>query len=1137
MPSRKKMLLTALVTALSLTPMMAQEFRATLQGSVADQSGARIPGATVELLNTGTGVTQNTTANESGLYVFQFLAPGTYRLAVTAEGFKTNVVDNIQLSLGQNQRVDINLELGQVTETVEVTGELSLIQTDDASTGATIRAEIKDNLPLKGRSSLFMFTLAPGVVNNRYGEDTRPNDTITNVLFSANGSPVASGDVAVDGAINTVNVNRGVNISQWVPAVDAVGEFKLQTGILPAQYGRAAGSFMNIVIKSGTNQLHGSFYEYFRNSALDANNFFARGQGRDLPAFGANTFGATAGGPIVKNRTFGFFSYEGAREGNGLSRRATVPTPLMRQGDFSEVNRPLYDPYSVQMVDGAPTRSQFANNIIPSTRLDPVGSAAAGFFPDANTAPPNPAQPWVNNFTFSDKWPRDYDSYIGKGDHQFSNNWTMFARVNRGTGTLIFPHQFDGIASPGRNVVTRPHFGASVGNTILINPRTTVDVRVGYTWGTEKRLPFSDGFDLTSLGFTQQFAGMVQRSAFPQMSFAGFQGLSTTDWRTNPGNTWTLQPSMSMMRGAHLIKAGFEGRLIYGNFFLNTRPSGAFSFNNAWTDGPRADQPATNSGFPIASLMVGLGSGSITQATGVSILNKYFAGYVQDDWKITNKLTLNLGLRYSYETPRTERYDRATRQFCFECVSPINDSIPGMDLRGGLTFVGQDGNPRGIYDPDKNNIAPRFGLAYRLFPKTVIRAGYGLYYIPVIGSVESPGFDAQTPWVTSTDGVTPLNSLSNPFPEGHLPITGSSLGLATLLGQNIRFVEPTDRTPSFHTWTFNIQKALPGQSVFEIGYTGSRGIHLATDQSETGFSENINQLPANLLSLGSSLNEQVDNPFFGVIASGPLSGRTVQRKQLLRPYPQFLNITRATPAFGNSVYHSLQMKFQKRMTKGLTALVSYTFAKNIGDISPAQNNYNRQAERAVAEFDVPHRLTTTFAYQLPFGKKGQFLKNISGAADQVIGGWQISMFNTFQSGLPLTFGVQRSNIFGIGEGGQRPNAAGDPSAGVDVPHVERLDRYFNTDAFAQPADFSFGNLGARVGSIRRPGMDNWNLTLSKKFSVKELMQIEFRAASYNLLNHPVFNGPNTTFGAGAFGTIGSQANLPRQTEFMLRITY
>jgi hypothetical protein len=1114
----------------------AQEFRATVQGTVSDQSGASVPGANVTLTNSGTGIEQSTTTNASGLYVFQFLQPGRYRLSATGDGFKTQVRDGIELSLGQNQRIDVALELGAVTETIEVTSEVSLVQTDESSTGATIRAEIKDNLPLKGRSSLFMFMLAPGVVNNRYGEDTRPNDTITNVLFSANGSPVASGDVSVDGAINTVNVNRAVNISQWVPAVDAVGEFKLQTGVLPADLGRTGGSFMNIVIKSGTNELHGSFYDYFRNSYLDANTFFGRGQGQDLAAFGANTYGATVGGPIRRNKSFFFFSYEGSREGNALNVRRSVPTNPMRSGNFSELgSRLIYDPFSVQTVSGVSTRSVFANNMIPANRLDAVGRNMVTFYPEANTPPPNAAQPWVNNFTFSDKWPRNYDAYVGKVDHQFSPEWNMFVRFNRGTGTLIFPHEFDGIASPGRNVVDRPHFGLSVGNTILINPRTTVDVRLGYSWGRERNRPWSEGFDLASLGFNPSFVNMAQSPAFPGVTASGFINLANSGFVEQPGYTWTLQPSVSMMRGKHLVKVGFEGRLIYGNFFTNSRPSGNFSFSNSWTNGPSATTPGADSGFPIASMLVGLGGGNIPFATGVSILNKYYAGYVQDDYKVSQKLTLNLGLRYSFETPRTERYDRATRQFCFTCASPLQ--VPGMDLKGGLTFVGIDGNPRGIYENDSNNFAPRIGLAYRVRENLVVRTGYALYYIPVIGTVLSPGFASDTPWVVSQDGVTPITTLANPFPGGHLPITGSSQGLRTLVGQNISFVEPQDRMPMFHTWTFNIQRSLAGQGVVELAYVGSRGIKLATDQAQTGFRENINQLPPQLLSLGAALNESVDNPFFGVIGSGALAGARVQRKQLLRPYPHFLNIMRETPAFGNSIYHSLQAKYQKRMASGLTALISYTFSKNIGDIFPAQNNYDRRAERSLSSFDAAHRLTTTFAYELPFGRGRPFMRDLSGVAETLMGGWQISMFNTFQSGFPLGFSTSPSTIFGIGEGTQRPNAAGDPTAGISGGIGDRLDRYFNTDAFAQPPNFTFGNLGSRVSSVRGPGMNNFNLTLAKKVKVGERATVEFRAASYNLLNHPVFSGPNTTLGSVAFGTIGNTANLPRQTEFMLRITY
>jgi hypothetical protein len=375
------------------------------------------------------------------------------------------------------------------------------------------------------------------------------------------------------------------------------------------------------------------------------------------------------------------------------------------------------------------------------------------------------------------------------------------------------------------------------------------------------------------------------------------------------------------------------------------------------------------------------------------------------------------------------------------------------------------------------------------------------------------------------------------LPGGHLPITGSSDGLLTRVGQNISFVEAQDRMPMFHTWTFNVQRSLAGQGVVELAYVGSRGIKLATDQAQTGFSENIIQLPPQLLSLGAALNESVDNPFFGVIGSGALAGPRVQRKQLLRPYPQFLNIMRETPAFGNSIYHSLQAKYQKRMVSGLTALISYTFSKNISDIFPAQNNYDRRAERSVSSFDAAHRLTTTFAYELPFGRGRPFLRDLSGVAETLVGGWQISMFNTFQSGFPLGFSTSPSTIFGIGEGTQRPNAAGDPTAGISGGIGDRLDRYFNTDAFVQPPNFTFGNLASRVSSVRGPGMSNFNLTLAKKVKVGERATVEFRAASYNLLNHPVFSGPNTTLGSVAFGTIGNTANLPRQTEFMLRITY
>jgi hypothetical protein len=1120
---------------------MAQDFRSTLLGNVVDPQNAAIANAAVELRNVETGVTRSTTADQDGFYRFQFLAPGTYSLTVRATGFRTSVRDGIVLAITQTQRENVSMQLGDVTQVVEVAANIGTIETETTSLGTAIRTEIRDNLPLKGRSSLFMFTLTPGVVNNRYGEDTRPNDTITNVLFSANGAPVAATDVFVDGIANTVNVNRGVNISQWVPAVDSIGEFKLEVGTLSAEYGRSGGSMTNMAIKSGTNQLRGTLYEFFRNSSLDANQFFARGQGRKLAAYGANTYGVAVGGPILipklyngKNRTFWFTNFEGAREGNAIDFTGSVPTSRMRSGDFGEVSVPIYDPFSVASVNGVPTRTPFAGNVIPAARQDPVAQKVVGFYPTA-TRVVNPTSPWVNNFNFSGKWPRNYNMFAVKVDHQVNQKYNTFVRLNYGTALLIFPFQFDGIATDGRNVVNRPHFGVSWGNTFLLSSSRTLDIRTGYARAKEDNKPYSAGFDLAALGFPQSYINGVQNRAFPNIRATGFMNLAGSGLVVDPGYTYTLQPTLAEQRGRHFIRYGVDLRLLYGNFFRNLNGSGIYSFGNAWTNGPRADTPVANSGFPMASLLIGTPvSGSIDQNTGVSILNKYYGFFVQDDWRIAPKLTLNLGLRYEFETPRTERYDRTTRGF--NRAAAYN--LGGIPSQGGLVYANTNGLPRGIYDADTNNLAPRIGIAWSVVQKTVVRAGYALNYVPIVGSVDAVGYSVTTPMVVSDNGIDIRNRLSNPFPSGQLRPPGNSQGLQTLVGQNISFVEPSDRTPIYHTWNFNIQREFFAGSVFQAGYIGGHGTHLTSEVSiGNNITENINQVHPQYLSLGNGLNEVVPNPYFGIITSGPISGRTVARQQLLRPYPQFGNITRNLPAFGSSTYHALQLKFETRAWKGLTSIIAYTFAKNLGDIAPYQNHYNRRIERGPMAFDVPQRLTATVSWDLPVGRGRAAGTGMSRALDAVIGGWNIAMFNTFQSGFPLSFGVNANTLFLAGTGGQRPNVIGDPSAGISGSINSRLSRYFNTAAFAQPPNFTFGNAPSRASWLRNPGMNNWNLTLTKTFAITEQFKVNLRASSFNLMNHPVFGGPNTTFGVAQFGQITSQANLSRQQELVLRVIF
>jgi hypothetical protein len=1138
MLSTKVALLIGVFTGFAL----AQEFRATLQGTIADPTQAAVPNAAVTLKNQETGLQRDTTADGAGHYVFPFVAPGSYSMTVSAAGFKTTVRDGIRLSVNDNLKVDVAMPLGQASDTVQVTGDVATVQAESSSLGSVISEKIIDSQPLKGHSSLFLYMAAAGVVGNRYLEDTRPTDTGTNVLFTANGSPPATGEVSVDGVSNTVNVGRGLYLSPWVPSTGAVGEIKMLMGTLPAEYGRAAGVFTNVVIKSGTNDLHGGLYEYLRNSAVDANLFFPRGQGQKIVPYNANVFGGSIGGPIIipklyngRNRTFFFFSYEGAREGNGQGPSLSVPTQKMRQGDFSEFGGVIYNPFSVHSVNGAPTRDPLPGNIVPTSLQDPVAQKMMDFWPAPNNPNVNRATPWVNNYVQSSKWPTRNNVWIMKFDHKLSDKHQLFLRTNTGTGFFNFNYDFPGLATPGRNVVHRPNKGIALDDTFLISPSTVLDTRVGLAYGKEQQQPFSAGFDLASLGFNPSFIKATQFQNFPTIGVSGFESLGGVGWKEQPGYNYSLQSSLSMQRGKHLYKTGVQFNLLRGNFLSNNNPSGSFSFNQAQTGGPRADTPAAGSGLAMASLLLGYASGgSIDSATGVSIQNFYSGLFFQDDFRATSKLTFNLGVRWDYQSPATERYNRTTRGFAYNTASPLQ--VPGLKLNGGLLYAGVNDVPRGLYNPDWKQWAPRIGIAYSVSSKTVLRAGYSISYLPLVGAVYATGYSNTTSMVTTQDGITPKDLLRNPFPTGQLPAIGNSQGLATLVGQNISFVDPSDRTPKFHNWHFDIQRELAPRTVLTVSYVGSRAWDLSAAPTDftTAINENVNQVNPRYLSMGTALLAPVPNPFFGIITNGALAGSTVQQSQLLKPYPQFTGVTRMAPAFGNSHYQSAQIQLEKRTSHGVTALVSYTVAKNISDLTNAGNAYDRQAERGLAQFDVPQRLTVTASWDLPFGQKRRFGGNMPRALDLLAGGWMLSTFQSFQGGFPLSFGLARSTA---GANSGRPNAAGNPAEGISGPIVNRLRNYFNVSAFAQPTDFTYGNVSPYIGTVRSPGMDNIDATLSKNFRITEKLKVDFRASMFNVMNHPVFSGPGTSLGNANFGVISSQANLNRQFEFTAKVLF
>jgi Carboxypeptidase regulatory-like domain len=1131
------------VSLLSVSVISAQEFRATLRGTVFDPNQAVVPGAEVTLVNVETSVKRQTVSNADGNYVFEFILPGTYSVTTEAKGFKTDDHANIQINVGETVRVDVHLVLGQSSENVTVSANPVSVATDSSSSGTLVEQDIVESLPIKGHGSLTMYQLVPGIVylgnGNKYSDDVRPIDQSNEMRYTENGSPINTGQVVVDGVPDTVDVNRGFYVAAYVPSTDSIAEFKLQSGTLPAEFGRTSGSVMNVLLKSGTNDLHGTMYDSLRSSALDANLFFNNIGGVKLAAYHNNNYGFSLGGPVWlpkvyngKDKTFFFVSYDGSRGGQVEGSRLNVPTPQMRTGDFSQVPTPIYDPNSVGLVNGVETRVPFPGNVIPASEQDPVAQKLMQYWPAPNSAP-STGNPWVGDYIAGNNFMSSWDFVNIKLDQIISSKQQLFARVNFGPGTVGNPFDFQGIASPGNVVNKRPNLGATLGDTYVFSPSVAATFRAGFERSNNTTTPYSNGFSIASLGFPSSFLQAASQAAvFPSFSFNdGTEGLGQGGPATNPGATISTEDAVTIAHGKHLFKTGADIEEVRGNQFSNSAPDGTFSFSSNQTGGPNAAAPS--GGFALASMLLGFGSsGSVTTAPAISYENVYYGFYFQDDFRASSKLTINMGMRWEHETPRTENFNRSVVGFAYNTPSPLQ--VPGYMLDGGLIYAGVNGAPRGIYNPDWHNFSPRLGFAYSLNSKTVIHGGYSLMYVPIASTLITTGYSVTSPWTTSLDGgITVDNKLNNPLPGGALPVTGNSLGLSTNLGQAVSFYDPSALPPAFHNWEFNIQRALPAAGVLTVSYVGSRAIHLLAASNV-----NINQVPAQDFALGSALSQTVPNPFYGIFTAGSFTGTTIQYAQLLRPYPQFSSVTRDTPGYGNSHYEAMQVNYQKGLGYGLTAVAAFTWSKNLADVfsegNSPQNFYNRSTEQGYADYDTPKRLTLAFNWKIPVGRGLEFLSNLSKPFDLMLGGWALSSQMAFQDGLPANFSVTGGTYF---SDAIRPNVVGNPSQGVTASIASRLNDYFNTAAFARPANFTMGDVAPSIGSVRALGENNVNLSLGKFFPIHERLKTELRVSAFNALNHPTFAAPGYTFGSSSFGVVSSQSNASRQVEVWLKLHF
>ncbi|MBI4463356.1 MAG: TonB-dependent receptor [Acidobacteria bacterium] len=1096
----------------------AQVNRGTIFGTVSDATGASVPGASVTVTNTGTGLAFQTQSNEVGFYTAPDVAVGGYEVSAEKAGFKKVVRSGITLVVNQRAQVDLTLEVGDVTESVEVVAAAPLVDTGSATTGKVIEERRIQDLPVNGRNAMSLVVLTPSVKSNAGTTNAGFADRGPRLsALSINGGVNGQNGIILDGG-NNINMYQGevaVNI-----AVESVQEFKVQTGTMSAEFGFTSGGVINFVTKSGTNDIHGSLYEYLRNDKLDARNAFAARKG----PLRFNQYGGSVGGPAIRERTFFFGHFEGFRyilTGQGVG---SYPTRAMQGGDFSNLRGatgaliPVYNPWTTRAnPSGAGfIRDQFPGNVIPPELLDPVAlKFTQTFIPAPNRTPSNPFTT-ANNFGRLGATTRDMYQYTGRVDHKISDRNTIFGRysvfqwkTNLGSGG-VWPDPVMNQVSIW--TVTNRSFVLS--DTHVFSPTLINELRVGVTRGTFPfRVSSAGGGWPQKLGLPASYPSdsMPRFNAGLPFYFTGTDG-------SRPYLGWVFANNVTKIKGSHTLKFGVDHRLNRGGQLLKLNPSGDWSFPAGLTGNPQAQ---AGTGDAYATFLTGaVASGSVSTHIGEMEHGFTTAAFVQDDWKATRRLTLNLGLRYDYQQKHRERWNGLTN------FDP-NTKDPVSGLLGRTIYANVDGQPRSFRDPDFTDFAPRFGFAYDMFGrgKTVIRGGYAIYY-PSIWYKEmygsTNGFANTFTFYNPPGGNTnfPAFQLKNGLPFPPIQPLGAALGPNPFLGSQVILEETDGQTPYSQQWTFSLQQQLPGNWVADVSYSANKGTHFSSGD-EVGGGYDFNQLDPQYLALGQDLFTQVPNPYAGRVPGG-LGAATIAKRQALRPYPYYSGIIVRTPHSTGYTAHYMLFSLEKRMAKGLALLFSYTAGKLISenlsspinfdaieqaDVVGYQNGkFNRRAERSVDPADISQRAVLSAVYDLPFGR-GKRWSSGSGAVNQIIGGWQFNVISVMQNGYPVI--VRGANNFLA----DRPNSTG-ASPKVDDRTIRR---WFDPTVFVNPPNFTYGNLGRVLPDVRQPGTHTWDVSVIKDTKITERVSLQFRFESFNLLNNVNYGGASGGFSPGPDG--------------------
>ncbi len=1220
------------------SPQLArgQVYSASMTGVVTDPSGAVVPGAKVTATNAANGFTYSTTTNSVGRYTMGNLPPGTYRFSVAARGFRTAVRDGIVLGVAEHTTMGFKLQVGATTETVTVTGTAPLLQAQNATTGQTVDRNLINNLPLVGRSVFDLSMLTPGVSQPPV-DAFAPNTTANN--FVSNGGRNMTADIKIDGTSTTApEQNTQIQNPLYVPSVDAVQEFSVEQNQFSADMGMSGNTVINVILRSGTNSFHGSAYEYLRNSSMNANNWFSNRSGIALAPGRQNDFGGTFGGPIQKNKTFFFLDYEGTRDYTSSSYAAGVPSVAERNGDFSELcadnggtfnaagacsaaNGQLWDPYSgyynsstgqrdltaiipnndmaTYVSPGSPllAGTPFALPAHPGNLINPTAFAMFQYYP-LPTSKPGPAYNRFDNWAGAGTNSSTSNQFDVKVDRQISDMTHLDARFSANLdGTYEGANPWN---NPENTDTQGPGNDGSQSAVLDVTHNFSPTLLLQASYGWTRSISWTEGIDKGFSSFNPEtsldlpaYMGTSGVSASPTIyidggyTYVGAESLGAQAWSVlhYALETHDLMVSLDKMSGHHEFKFGGEMLVYKDSFEQPGTPAGAFEFSQTGT----SENPNGGTGGDgLATFLTGVGGpgswGQYEIPDAIETQNFEYAGYALDNWHATNKLTLNLGVRYDIVTPATERHNKQ-EWLDPTAVNPLSSdhlalsssaaadftgaglAVPNLStLYGGIEFASP--SERGVVDTSYTDLAPRFGLAYELTHSTVLRGGYGIFFSQPdytahgTGLGENDGFLQDTSWLTTYqgNGYTPWASLSNPFPAtnfsaappgGLILPPGSSEGLNTDLGLGVSgYIRNWNQLPYMQDWSFGVQHQF-GSMLASAEYVGSKGTHLYF--ASAGGLDYLGSWvehasPAQI----QALNTYIQNPFYGLITTPGcgICGSYVPAVTFMEQNPEFNGFSGPNPPWANSEYNALQLQFQKRFSHGLQISANYTWSHALDDASVAGGNTtwvggtapaiqdpnNRLLEYALSEYDIPQIFDIAYVYQLPFGRGQRFGGSWSRLEDYILGGWKTSGYWRFDDGQPLEITSQSSTPLPT-YGTQHPDLLA-PLKTANCSETCEVGQFFaNPQVAVEPAEHTLGT-AARVIPVYAQGTQDADLTLFKDIPIKPLGEagkLELRLDTFNAFNHVQFAPPNTTVGSGSFGLVTGQYNDPRELQVSAKV--